>query len=273
MGAEQQVGPVADRFADRRGIALGEVEALERRLAAVVDGVGAGRVELDGGEALLDGGDGGLCGECRVGIEVRPALGGVGVLVARVQVGVGAQRLVDPASQQVVDRASGLLADDVPTGDLEGADHAAQRRIRPRRVAAAVGPTPEGLHVEGALAYQPAVGHVLDHLGDQVWSDGGHIGLADSLDAAVGRERHEDEVAATVPRRRIADDERLDLVDHHPSASLSSPGVAWSGEACPLGRMTVRRTSPRRTSSKARSMPSRGWVVVTSASRSKSPAW
>ena len=89
MGAEEQVGTAPDRLADGTGVALGQVQAFQRGLAPVEDGVGPGRVELDPGEPHFDGPNGGLGGQVGVRVEVRFVLGGVGVLVVRVQVGVG----------------------------------------------------------------------------------------------------------------------------------------------------------------------------------------
>ena len=89
VGSEQQVGPVPDRLADGTGVALGQVEAFQGGLATIEHGVRAGGVELDSGEAQVDGPYGGLGCHSRIRVEVRAVLGGVGVVVLRVEVGVG----------------------------------------------------------------------------------------------------------------------------------------------------------------------------------------
>lgn len=102
VGAEQKISPVTDSFPDGPGIALRQVKTFKGRLATVKHGVGAGRVELDGCETHFDGPECHLGGHVRVGVEVRsigfPGDWAVGIAILRVQVGIGAQALVDPAS-------------------------------------------------------------------------------------------------------------------------------------------------------------------------------
>ena len=79
--------------------------SIEPRLVAVEGGVGAGRVELDRVEALLDIFERAGGGEVGIVVDV-PAAGILGVDAAgvRIEIGVGAQRLVHLAAEQLVDR-------------------------------------------------------------------------------------------------------------------------------------------------------------------------
>ena len=73
-----------------------------------------------------------------------------------------------------------------PTSEMSGAP----------RVAAAVDVAPQGLDAERIGAVDVAREHVLDHPHDGLRPEGRAIHLADALDAVVGDELQEDEVAA-----------------------------------------------------------------------------
>ena len=118
VGAEEQVAAGADRLADRAHVRLAPVERLEVGLPGVERGVGAGGVELQRREATVRVGGRPLGRERRVEVDVRR--------VARlgVEVRVRPEPLVHPAAEQLVHRLPDRLADDVPAGDLDAAEHA-----------------------------------------------------------------------------------------------------------------------------------------------------
>ena len=81
----------------------------------------------------------------------------------RIEVGVTAQAFVDLAAEQLVDRLAELLADDVPAGYLDAAQHADQGQVGAQSKAAAIDPAPQGLDLEGVGAEDVARADVLDH--------------------------------------------------------------------------------------------------------------
>ena len=226
MGAEQQVRLGADRLAQPPDEEFRAVEGLQVRLAAVVDRIGPGRIELHRGEALGDAGGRPLRGQVWVAVDAL-------VLARlRVEIGVAAQALAEPAAEQLVDRLVQRLADDVPAGHLDPAQDPDQRQVRPQAVAAAVDRAPQPLDLEGVGPDHVAFADVLDHARQGVRAEGGGVDLADALDAALRRQLDEDEVAAAEVRRRIADDEGLDLGDLHGAlAPVAGPASARAGAA------------------------------------------
>ncbi len=209
VGAEQHVGPVADGFADLLHEFHRARDVVQRRLVPVVDRVGAGRVELHRGEALRHAFGGPFCGEIGIGVDVG------GVALGGVEVRVRAQALVHPAPEELVDRLVHLLADDVPAGHLDAAQHPHQRDVGAQRVAAAVDVAPQGLDPERIVADHVAGAHVLDHLRHHVGAEGRRIDLAESLDAAVGGQLEEDEIASAEMGRRVAHYPGFDVGDLH----------------------------------------------------------
>ena len=107
------------------------------------------------------------------------------------------------------------LAGDVPHRHLDAGEHAEQRGIRAPAVARGVDVAPGRLDVERLAADHVARDDVLDHPATSVRRDGRDVDLAEALDARVGLELEEDEVAAAVAGRRVADDERADAGDLH----------------------------------------------------------
>ena len=209
MGAEEQVAAVADRLAHGSHVPLAAVELVEPGLPGIERRVVAGRVELEGREAPG-------------GVLRRPLGGKVGIEVdvgrvpgLAVEVGVGAQPLVHPSAEQLVDGLAHRLADDVPAGHLDPAQHADERDVRPSGVPLPVDVAPEPLDVERVGADHVPLADVLDHPRDDVRAERRRVHLADPLDPVVGDELEEDEVAAAEVRGRVADDERLETGDLH----------------------------------------------------------
>ena len=200
---------VSDRLAHRPDVPLAAVELLEPRLPRVERRVVPRRIELERREAPCQVLRGPLAGE--VGVEVD--VGRVPRLA--VEVRVAAQALVDAPAEQLVDGLVDGLADDVPARHLDAAEHAEQRDVGPAGVAPAVDVAPEPLDVERVGADHVRVADVLDHAGDDVRAERRPVDLAEPLDAVVGGQLEEDEVAAAEVGRRVADDERLELGDLH----------------------------------------------------------
>ena len=73
--------------------------------------------------------------------------------------------------------------------------------------------------------------HIGDHPRHHMGAEGGGIDLADALDAVVGHQLQEDEIAPAEARRRIADDEGLELPDLHDFPFGIPPRrMAWLAE-------------------------------------------
>src|SRR5258708_38024622 len=118
MRAEEEVASAAGRLAQGADEALAMVERFEGKLPCIEGGIWAHGVELDGGEALLDVGDGALGGEQRVAVGVG------GVARVGVEIGIGGQPLVDAAAEQLQSRVAQLLAGNGPTRHLRAAEAA-----------------------------------------------------------------------------------------------------------------------------------------------------
>ena len=183
-----------------------EVIPLYARLRPVLD------APLEAAEDRIDPGT--LGG--RIGIAIDRRIGvGVALAGARVEVGVGAQPLMHAAAEQGMDGFAERLAVDIPQRHLDPGQHPHQRDIRPHRVAAAIHVAPQRLDVERIAALDMLLEHVLDHLHHNGGGEAGGIDLADALDAVVGDQLEEDEIAAAIERRRVADDEGLEALDFH----------------------------------------------------------
>ncbi len=183
---------------------------------------GPGRIELHRVEALLDVERGALGREVGVVVDVpRPHVLGVDAAAVRVEVGVGAQRLVHLAAEQLVDRLAGLLADDVPAGHLQRRDAAHHRDVRALGESGRIGAAEEGLDVVRIAPDEIALGAVLDHARRDVRAEGGIVGLAIADDAAVGDDLDEDEILAADAGGRVADNPGLDVGDLHDACSRS----------------------------------------------------
>jgi hypothetical protein len=130
---------------------------------------------------------------------------------ARIDVGIGAQPLVHLAAKQPVDRLAGSLADDVPAGHLERAEHAHHAQVRMLREAAAVHASRQQLDVMRILVRKVAPEHILEQSGDQRGMKRHAIGFTDPRDIVVGRQLDEYEPAAAEMRRRVADHKGPDV--------------------------------------------------------------
>src|SRR5579863_10589565 len=99
------------------------------------------------------------------------------------------------------------------------------------------------------FAGEVACERVLDQPGDQVRVERYAVGLADALDAAVGDELDEHEVAAAVVRWRIADHEGANVLELHGSgftgrtSRVGLHGSDFTRRAC--RRATVSAPAPR----------------------------
>ncbi len=222
MGAEQDIGPVADGVADLRAEGLAACHHALGHLMAGIIGVGTGRIEFHRGEPRLDHLDRAVGGEIGV-VEVVFAL-----VVLRVEIGIGAQLLMHRAAEQICDRAAGGLADDVPAGDLQPGDDAHHGRVGPLGETARIGGAPEALDSVRIMAEQVALEHVVDQGEEGGGMKGGGIDFPDPLDPAIRLEAHQDPVHAAEMRRRHGDDMSFQRGDLH----------AVSGSQC--FRMTSR---------------------------------
>ena len=209
VGAEQQICLCAHRLAQCPRKSLAEIERFERQLPSVKCRIRSGRIELQRGEAL---------GEVfrsprrrQIGIVIDVAL----VTRPRVDVGVGPQPLVHLPAEQLVDRLVGGLADDVPAGHFQRAQHAHQAQVRMLGKAARIDPPPQRFDVVWIAPFGIARVNVLDHPGDKMRIERHAVGLADTADPARRRQLDEHEVAPAKMRRRVADHERADLRKLH----------------------------------------------------------
>ena len=218
MGTEEKIGVVADRLADAGTESLAEFEVVERGLSTIVDRVRAGGVELDGGETLAHVLRGPLGRAFRIGVKV------VALVRRGVEVGVGTKSLPHPPSEQCVYGLADFLAEDVPAGHLQPAQHRSQRDVGPQRVATAVHAPHEILDPARVTPGQVALRSVLDHFLDDVGAEGGAVDFAEALDSRIGHEFHEEKVAPAKAGRRVPDHEGLDVADLHllSPSSLSS---------------------------------------------------
>ena len=77
---------------------------------------------------------------------------------------------------------------------------------------------------------------ILDHALDNPGREGGAVDLAEADDPVGGGEADDDEIAPTLPRRRVRDDEDLAVGESHPPPSMT---------------ITCLSPTPRRTFSRA----------------------
>ena len=111
--------------------------------------------------------------------------------------------------------------------NLQAADDADQGRIGTARIAAPIGAPPEGLDMEGLLALQVLLKNVLDHGDHDRGREGGAVDLPKPGHAVVAGQLDEEEIAAAVVRRRVADDEGFQLPNAH--ARPLPAGASGSG--------------------------------------------
>ena len=114
MGAKEKVSTRADGVADGAAEGGGSVDVVQRGLVTAAQGVGACRVEFNGGIALFDKGN---CAFCRH-VGVAPECG-QGVMGERVEVCVGADAVIHTATEKRPDGAATVFAEDVPARDFK----------------------------------------------------------------------------------------------------------------------------------------------------------
>ena len=150
----------ADRLADRLHHAGGEVDVDEARLVAVEGGVGSCRIELHRVEALLDIFQRAVGGEVGIVVDVdgRRPRPGTTLPDVRIEIGVGAQRLMHLAAEQLVDRLVRFLADDVPARHFQRREAAHHRNVRPLGEAGGIAAAEEDLDVVRIVADEIALG-------------------------------------------------------------------------------------------------------------------
>ena len=245
VGAEEKVDPVAHRLADRLAEGDGAGDVGHRRFMAAADGVGAGGVEFDGGEAQVHEADGGLGG----GVGVDPELGGF-LAGFGVKVGVAADAVVHLAAQKRPDRAVARLAEDVPAGNLQPREGAHHGGIGALGETGGIGAAEHQLDVFGVFALHVAFEDILDHRAHRLWPDGRGIAFAVADDAVVGGELREDPVAPAPAGERGGDDEDFEVLQFHARVPLAgrrrgfhTPAPPWGISAEEQGRVRRLRRS------------------------------
>ena len=130
----------------------------------------------------------------------RPGLDGIashapGALHARLSAAAGVDADLVPrgASEELVDRQARDLSEDIPQGDIDGAEGGAEKHAHVPAVPA-VEPLPKILDVRGILADEVAL-QVFDALGDRAHLVVADRALAQSRDPLVGADLHETAVA------------------------------------------------------------------------------
>ena len=158
VGAEKQVGPVADGFADRLAERHRARDVTHRRLVAAVDRVGPGGVELHRRKAQRHHFGGTFGGHLGRDPEIGQRVAGL-----RVEVGVGPQTFVHAPAEQRPDRAVAGLAEDVPAGDFQPGKRAHDAQVRALGETGGIGAAEHQLDVFRVFALHVAGEHVLDH--------------------------------------------------------------------------------------------------------------
>jgi len=122
---------------------------------------------------------------------------------------------VNLAAEQFVDRFVRGLADDVPAGHFQTADHAHHGQVGTLGETARIGLTEEALDVVRILIQQVTLEHVFDDRQHGFGAEGRGVDLADAFDAAVGLELDEQPVHAADVRWRYGDDMGFKGDDFH----------------------------------------------------------
>src|SRR5260370_23946846 len=125
-------------------------------------------------------------------------------------------------AENVVDRLLDRLTNDVPARHFQSADDAHQREVRAQGEAGAITFTPQRFDLKRIAPDEASRKQVLDHLADDLRTEGGGIHFADPLDTAGGLQFEEHEIAAAETRRRVAHDEYFDTVEFHTFPSYES---------------------------------------------------
>ena len=198
MGTEKDVGPVSHRFADAPDGVLAARELVQRKLPSALEAVRAGGVLLERAESHLDVLEGALGRRIAVVVDVVGVLAGVlaGGSVRRhrpgIDIGIGADAVVELPADEPVDGLARRLAEDVPDRDLDAAEHPHHRDIGPLGEAGGVHAPEQGLDVVRVLTRNETLERVLDHPARDIAGEGDAVALPDALDAVVGRHLHDD---------------------------------------------------------------------------------
>ena len=221
----QQVTAAADGVSYVLDHHLGILECLQRKLSGVEGRHGHDRIELERGETLLQV----MKGSFRSQIGIAESIGyrqdvlfpgGVGcVVAARIDVGIGAEPFVYLAPEEIVDRLVEGLADDVPAGHFDAAEHAHRAQVRMLGVAAGVDDAPETLDLERFPSDDIAFHHVLDQLCDLVWMKRDSVDFSKAFNLIVCGQLQEDEIGSSVVGWRISYDVGLEIGNLHDSCS------------------------------------------------------
>ena len=169
------------------------------------------RVKLDRGEPAFDLLESSFGGQIGVEIDVGS------VARFRIEVGVGAQRLVDASAEQRVHGLPEPFAGEIPASHLERARRRHDGDVGTLREPSAVAATPERLDVHRIVTDEELIGEILDRRCHHPRSERRTVGLTPTDRAVVGGDLHQGEVGAAERRRRIRNCERLDLCDPHES--------------------------------------------------------
>ena len=164
----------------------------------------ADRVELDGRESAL-----------HVAQDVFGGLFGRIAHLPAVQVGVGAQLVVEQAAEQVVHRLAEYLAGDVPARHVDGAQHrggdgaGVQHLVAPEHV------PPDALPAHRIGPLQDLLEDLLRHLQRRLPVGAVPSAFAGALDAVIGNQFDEQPVPAAFAGRRHRYEVTLEPLDLH----------------------------------------------------------
>ena len=216
VGTEQDIGTVANRFADFAHIVFAAGEFGKRQLAPALETVRTGRILLDRGKAHVEVIERARRGGVTVMIDVGRAFARIAVSRQRlrVQIGIGPQPLVKLAAKQLVNRYVVRLAEDIPDSDLDTAEHAHHADVRPLREAGRVHPAKHGFDMVRVLAGDVALESVLDHFAGDVAGHGNAVTFADAFDTVIGGDL-DDHPEGTADAARRHRDPGFDVFEDH----------------------------------------------------------
>ena len=146
VGAEQNIGTIADGFANRRDHSYAAINCRQRRLSAVINRIWASRVKFYRSETPLNFTHGGLgskiwvaiYGVIRVGIK----------LIWRIQICVAPQAIVNLTAEQFINRFAGVFAADVPHRHFKAADNTSGAEVWSMRKTRTIGTAPHFFNVK-----------------------------------------------------------------------------------------------------------------------------
>ncbi|MNE44213.1 hypothetical protein D3C80_1384310 [compost metagenome] len=119
------------------------------------------------------------------------------------------------AAQQLIHRLVRRLADDVPAGHLQAADHPHHGQVRALGETAGIGLAEKALDVVRVLVQQVTLEHVFNDWQHGLGAEGRGVDLANAFDAAGGAQFDEQPVHAADMRWRYGDDMGFKGDDFH----------------------------------------------------------